>query len=52
MVCPVFLVEQEIGDEQGSYQQKVFKKTLNSHTAVIGYGPFCKMGAKNYNHFI
>ena len=52
VVRPVFLVEQEIGEEQGSYQQKVFKETLNSHTAVIGYGPFCKMGAKNYNHFI
>lgn len=49
VVCPV---EQEIGEEQGSYQQKVFKETLNSHTAVIGYGPFCKMGAKNCNHFI
>ena len=52
VVCPIFLIEQEIDEEQGSYQQKVFKETLNSHTAVIGYEPFCKMEAKNYNHFI
>ena len=44
VVCPVFLIEQEIGEEQGSYQRKVFKETLNSNTAGYGLWAFLQNG--------